>query len=119
MGSSKGLSPGTAPESRLWLVRRFCFWRAFNKGTRHMTLQEPQPRRRRRRRNDKSKTRTRRRPMPSPDAFAYTLHDAQKMGAPGRTKLYELEKEGRVEFVRIDGQTLVKGDSLRALLGVR
>ena len=85
-----------------------------------MSLQESERRRRRRhRRNDKSKTRIRRRPMPSENAFAYTLRDAQIMGAPGRTKIYELAKSGRLELLKIDGQTLIKGNSLRALLGAQ
>ena len=63
--------------------------------------------------------RIRRRPPPSENAFAYNLRDAQIMGAPARTKLYELAKEGRLELLKIDGLTLVKGDSLRRLLGAK
>ncbi len=38
------------------------------------------------------------------------------MGGPGRTKIYELAKKGHLKLVRIDGRTLIEGDSLRNLL---
>lgn len=52
-----------------------------------------------------------------PMAHAFTIPDAQSMGAPGRTKIYALAKEGRLTLLHVAGRTLVKGDSLRALLG--
>jgi len=52
-----------------------------------------------------------------PMAHAFTIQDAQSMGAPGRTKIYALAKQGRLTLLRVAGRTLVKGDSLRALLG--
>jgi hypothetical protein len=67
---------------------------------------------------EESKKRERVRAEPSRNAFAYTIQDAQKMGGPGKTKMYELAKEGRLNLVHVDGRTLVSGDSLRALLGV-
>jgi hypothetical protein len=66
----------------------------------------------------KDRTRRRARPDPSPHAFAYTIEDAQAMGGPGRTKLYQLAKSGRLKLIHVGGRTLVDGDSLRALLGV-
>jgi hypothetical protein len=60
--------------------------------------------------------RGRARAAPSPDAFAYTISDAQSLGAPGRTKIYSLAKSGRLTLRKVDGRTLVDGDSLRALL---
>jgi hypothetical protein len=62
--------------------------------------------------------RNRLRARPHPMAFAYTIADAQSMGAPSRTKIYQLAKLGKLTLVRGCGRTLVSGDSLRALLGV-
>jgi hypothetical protein len=64
------------------------------------------------------KTRERARAEPSPNAFAFTITDAQKMGAPGKSKIYELAASGRLKLFNIDGRTMVDGDSLRALLKV-
>jgi hypothetical protein len=63
-----------------------------------------------------NRQRGRARAAPSPDAIAFTIHDAQSLGAPGRTKIYELAKSGRLTLRKIDGRTMVDGDSLRALL---
>jgi hypothetical protein len=52
----------------------------------------------------------------SPMAHAFTIPDAQSMGAPGRTKIYALAKDGRLKLLHVAGRTLVDGDSLRALL---
>jgi hypothetical protein len=38
------------------------------------------------------------------------------MGGPGRTKIYELVKAGKLRLVKIGGRSLIEGDSLRALL---
>ena len=62
------------------------------------------------------KRRQRLRPPPDPRAFAYTLQDAQALGAPGRTTIYLLFKSGRLKRVDAGGRTMVEGDSLRALL---
>jgi hypothetical protein len=51
-------------------------------------------------------------------AHAFTIPDAQAMGAPGRTKIYELAKCGKLKLLHVAGRTLVDGASLRALLGV-
>jgi hypothetical protein len=60
---------------------------------------------------------TRRRAAPSPNAFAYTLRDAQSMGAPSRTTIHELLKAGILQKVDAPGcPLLITGDSLRALL---
>ena len=53
---------------------------------------------------------------PPPDALAYRVPDACRTAGIGRTKLYELAAQGRLRLIRIDGRTLVDGDSLRALL---
>lgn len=62
--------------------------------------------------------RNRLRAAPSPWALAYTVSDAQSMGAPGKTKLYELKKSGQLRFIKSAGRTMICGDSLRKLLGV-
>jgi len=53
---------------------------------------------------------------PSPDAFAYRVKEVRLMGGPCRTKVYELAKKGDLKLIRIDGRTVVEGDSLRRLL---
>jgi hypothetical protein len=64
-----------------------------------------------------SKPKTRRRALPRPDAFAFTLRDAQSMGAPSRTTIHELVKAGILKTVDAPGcPVLITGDSLRALL---
>jgi hypothetical protein len=60
--------------------------------------------------------RRRRRAPPVPNAFAFTIADAQAMGAPGRTKIYALLGKGVLKRLRIAGRTMIEGDSLRALL---
>ncbi len=62
--------------------------------------------------------RARRRPAPVVHAYAFTIPDAQAMGGPGRTKIYELAKGGKLKLVRVAGRTMVDGASLRALLGI-
>ena len=53
---------------------------------------------------------------PSPDAFAYRVKEVRLMGGPCRTKVYELAKKGHLKLIRIDGRTVIEGDSLRKLL---
>jgi hypothetical protein len=65
-----------------------------------------------------NRIRNRARPSPSPNAFAFTIADAQSMGGPGKTKIYEMAKSGELKMIRVAGRTLIDGDSLRALLGV-
>jgi hypothetical protein len=60
--------------------------------------------------------RKRRRASPDPMALAFTILDAQAMGAPGRTSIYKLAKQGRLKLLHVAGRTLVDGDSLRTLL---
>jgi hypothetical protein len=61
--------------------------------------------------------RKRQRAAADPNAFAFTIDDAQRMGAPGRTKIYELIAAGRLESVVVAGRRMIVGDSLRRLLG--
>ena len=53
---------------------------------------------------------------PSPHALAYRVKEVQLMGGPCRTKVYELAQKGDLKLIRIDGRTVVEGDSLRNLL---
>lgn len=62
--------------------------------------------------------RKRLRAAPDPFAHAFTIRDAQAMGAPGRTKIYELGRAGKLRLLKVAGRTLVDGQTLRALLGV-
>jgi hypothetical protein len=62
--------------------------------------------------------RSRRRPAPVKNAYAFTIADAQAMGGPGRTKIYDLAKVGKLKLLRVAGRTMVDGASLRALLGI-
>ncbi len=62
------------------------------------------------------KRRDRARAAPDPRAHAFTIKDAQAMGAPGRTSIYKLAAEGKLRLIRVAGRTLIDGDSLRALL---
>ena len=59
--------------------------------------------------------RRRRRHPPLPDALLYSISDVQAMGGPGRTKTYELIKEGKLETVWVGGRRKVVGNSLRSL----
>ena len=63
------------------------------------------------------KPRQRRRAAASRDAFAFTMKDAQSLGAPGRTSLYKLAAAGKLKMLKVAGRTMIDGDSLRALLG--
>ena len=60
--------------------------------------------------------RQRQRAAADPRAFAYTIEDAQRMGAPGRTKIYELIANGSLKSVIVGGRRMIVGDSLRRLL---
>ncbi len=62
--------------------------------------------------------RKRRRAAAAPHAYAYSIPDAQAMGAPGRTTIYKLAKEGKLKLVKVCRRTMVDAASLRALLGV-
>ena len=66
-----------------------------------------------------NKTKGRHRAPPARNAFAYTLKDAQSMGAPGKSRIYELAQQGVLKLIKVPGlQTMIEGDSLRRLLGV-
>lgn len=48
--------------------------------------------------------------------FALTVPEACDAIGIGRTKLYALAAEGRVDMRKIDGRTVVTADSLRLLV---
>lgn len=53
---------------------------------------------------------------PMPNQLAFRIPEVRRMGGPGKTKLYELARQGKLRLVRVGGRTLVDGDSLRTLL---
>jgi hypothetical protein len=66
---------------------------------------------------EQPKRKARRRALPSPNALAFTIADAQSLGAPSRTTIDGLIKKGILKTVEAPGcQVLITGDSLRALL---
>jgi hypothetical protein len=72
------------------------------------------------RKYQKRAKRNRKRAMPATNAFRYSINDAQAMGAPSRTKIYEMLKDGRLTRAPdVPGMpTGITGESLRALLGI-
>jgi hypothetical protein len=56
------------------------------------------------------------RAAPSPFAFAFSGTDAEAMSGLGRTKIWELRKDGRLKTIVVDGKMLIEGDSLRKLM---
>ncbi len=48
--------------------------------------------------------------------FAFRVNDATKIIGLSRGSLYDLEKSGKLRFVRIAGRTLVPADELRRLI---
>ncbi|MFM9936535.1 MAG: helix-turn-helix domain-containing protein [Novosphingobium sp.] len=51
-----------------------------------------------------------------PDPLAYSIHDAVRISSIGRTRLYSLIKEGRLEARKIGKRTLIPATSLRRLI---
>ena len=52
----------------------------------------------------------------APEPLAYTVNDACKVSSIGRTRLYELIKEGKLEARKIGRRTLILAVSLRRLI---
>lgn len=50
------------------------------------------------------------------EPLAYSIAEACRTTSIGRTRLYELIKEGQVATVLVGRRRLVKADSIRALL---
>ena len=52
----------------------------------------------------------------SPEPLAYSVADACKVSSIGKTRLYALIGEGRLEARKIGKRTLIPAASLRALI---
>jgi excisionase family DNA binding protein len=52
----------------------------------------------------------------SPEPLAYSIKDASRVSSIGRTRLYALINEGRLEARKIGKRTLIPAASLRALI---
>lgn len=50
------------------------------------------------------------------EPLAYSVEDACRVTSFGRTRLYQLIREGRIEARKIGGRTLIPAASLRALI---
>ncbi|MEZ5709069.1 MAG: helix-turn-helix domain-containing protein [Blastomonas sp.] len=53
---------------------------------------------------------------PALEPLAYSINDACRVSSLGRTRLYELIAEGRLEARKIGNRTIVPAESLRALI---
>lgn len=53
---------------------------------------------------------------PSPEPLAYSVADACRVSSIGRTRLYQLIGEGRLEARKVGKRTLIPAASLRALI---
>lgn len=52
----------------------------------------------------------------TPEPLAYSVNDAIRATSIGRTRLYQLINEGRLEVRKIGKRTLIPAASLRALI---
>jgi hypothetical protein len=80
------------------------------------------PSKSKKRKSPPKRSRVTRRPrvMQQPNAIAFTIAGYQSVGGCGRTKVYEMAKQGLLKLFKApDGRTLIDGDSGRALLGVK
>jgi excisionase family DNA binding protein len=55
-------------------------------------------------------------PTSQPDKRAYRVGEVPAAYGIGRTKLYELMKEGKLHTVKVGGRRLIPAESLEALL---
>ena len=55
-------------------------------------------------------------PDNSPEPLAYSVADACRVSSIGRTRLYQLIGEGRLQARKIGKRTLIPASSLRALI---
>lgn len=52
------------------------------------------------------------------DPIAVSVNEARRLlGGIGRTKLYELIKDGRLKPIKLDRRTLIRVDCIRRLTG--
>ena len=52
----------------------------------------------------------------SPEPLTYSIKEAIRLSSIGKTRIYELINAGELKVTRIGRRTLVRADSLRALL---
>lgn len=52
----------------------------------------------------------------TPEPIAYSVADACRVSSLGRTRLYQLIGEGRLEVRKVGKRTLIPAASLRALI---
>lgn len=52
----------------------------------------------------------------TPEPLAYSIRDACRVSSLGRTRLYQLIADGRLEARKIGKRTLIPAASLRALI---
>ncbi|MEO7551925.1 MAG: helix-turn-helix domain-containing protein [Croceibacterium sp.] len=50
------------------------------------------------------------------EPMVYSINDALRLSTFGRTRLYQLINSGELKVTRIGRRTLVRADSLRALI---
>jgi excisionase family DNA binding protein len=50
--------------------------------------------------------------------LTYSISDAARVSSLGRTRLYELIGEGKLDRVKVGNRTLIKADSLHRLLEI-
>ncbi|WP_285710471.1 helix-turn-helix domain-containing protein [Erythrobacter oryzae] len=55
-------------------------------------------------------------PDQSPEPLAYSVADACRVSSIGRTRLYQLIGEGRLQARKVGKRTLIPAASLRALI---
>ena len=48
--------------------------------------------------------------------LAYSIREAMHASSLGKTKMYELINEGKLQAVRIGGRTVIPAESLQALI---
>lgn len=52
----------------------------------------------------------------APEPLAYSVSDACKVSSIGKTRIYQLAAEGRLEICKVGKRTLITARSLRALI---
>lgn len=52
----------------------------------------------------------------NPEPLAYTVKEACRLSTLGRTRIYQLIAEGKLEARKIGGRTIIPAESLRALI---
>lgn len=52
----------------------------------------------------------------SHDPLAYSIAEACRVSSLGRTRIYELAKEGKIDLVKLGRRSLITAESLRRLL---